>query len=188
MIIGISGWQRSFKTGLGSAIAKYELRDYNIQSGYGNLTLLTMPYDYTKLNSRPLMNKLFETFDQGLENRMFFIDEAHRILNPRLWKDWTKQDTMSLAGIYQDDKLNNVILYTYHPGKPGEELLGVDKMLRAATFLEIEILSDQKLIISHDAIVYRLIKYFMNEKVVIDKVLENVSQYFHLFLTKEPVV
>ncbi len=188
MIIGISGWQRSFKTGLGSVIAKYELDEYKVVQGYGNLTLLSMPYPYQKLTSRELMTQLFRTFDHGEEHRLFFIDEAHRILNPRLWKDWTKQDTMSLAGIYQDDKLDNIIIYTYHPGKPGDELLGVDKMLRAATFLEIEILSDQKLIKNNNAIIYRVIKYFMHDKLVIDKVLENVSQHFNLFLTKEPVV
>jgi len=188
MIIGISGWQRSFKTGLGSAIAKYELEEYNLQAGYGNLTLLSMPYPYTKLTSRALMNELFSTFNKGLEHKMFFIDEAHRILNPRLWKDWTKEDTMSLAGIYQDDKLDNVIIYTFHPGKPGDELLGVDKLLRAATYLEIDILSDQKLILHSDAIIYRLKRYFMNEIVTVDKVLENVSKYFNLYLTKEPVV
>ena len=188
MIIGISGWQRSFKTGLGSAIAKYELEDFDIKAGFGNLTLLGMPYPYRKLTSRLLINEIFKTFDQGLENRMFFIDEAHRILNPRLWKEWTKQDTMSLAGIYQDDKLDNVLIYTYHPGKPGDELLGVDKLLRAATYLEIEILSNERLIINNNAVIYRITRYFMNEKLVVDKVLENVSRFFGLYLTKEAIV
>jgi len=187
LIISISGWQRSGKDLVGAILAKYELTDYKIEQGYGNCSLYNMPYPYEKMTSRQLLDRIFYTFNNGEEHKMFLISEAHRILNPRMWKQWTKEDTYNLAGIFQDDKQDNVIIYNFHPGKPGDDLLGVDKMVRAATFFEIEILTDKQFVIEHDAIMLQATRYFMNQKVVTKSVIEDVSQYFSLFDTKEPV-
>lgn len=187
MIIGISGWQRSFKTGLGAILATYELDKYEIKQGYGNLTLTKLPYPYMKLTSRELITRLFQAFNKGEKHLMFFIDEAHRILNPRAWKDWDKEDTFSLAGIYQDDKLFTVIIYTFHRGYEDEPLLGVDKMVRGSTGVSIEIDTHERDILQNDCIVYT-IKNRAEGLPSFQGCVEKVSQYFDLFLTREPVV
>lgn len=194
MIISIDGWQRSGKNILGTVMCRDKWwndlspREIEIEVGVGNTTLLGMPFPYEKKKSREVLDEVFRAFNEGLENRLFFIDEAHRILNARLWKDWSKEDTFSLAGIFQDDKLNNVIIYSYHPGKPDEELLGVDKMIRGATYNKFSILTDEDMIIREDMLVYEQEMWIMRKKIVTYGVLEKVSRYFSLFNTKEPVI
>lgn len=185
MIVGISGRQRCFKTGLGAVIACFELGKYEIVNGFGNLTLEKVPYSYSKLRSRELITRMFQAFNTGEEHLMFFVDEAHRILNPRMWKDWNKDDTFSLAGIFQDDKLSTVIIYTFHSGYEDEPLLGVDKMLRGATSVLINIESSERDVVESDAIIY----YVKNRAIGAEyrSVLDKVSTYFNLFKTREPV-
>lgn len=183
MIIGISGWQRAGKTLLGVYLAH---RLSSILSGFGNLTIHGLNYQYHYMESKLLLKRLFHAFNCADRDTMFYIDEAHRILNHRLWSTWTKEDTFSLAGIFQDDKLSNVIIYTFHPGKPGDELLGVDKLVRACTYIDINIVTDKNYIIRNNSLVYELNDHQTGTKRKHE--LKNVQEYFSLYDTFQPVV
>lgn len=184
MIIGIKGWQRAGKTGLGAIIASGL---EGINQGYGNLSLYGMPFPFEKKPSRQVLDRLFQAFNQGEENLLFFIDEAHRILNPRLWDKWTKEDTYNLAGIFQDDKLDITVIYTFHPGYKDEELLGVDKNIRGSTGRMIDILTKRKDIEKFDRIIYKDHNRAEGLR-PIKKKINNFSKYYPLWKTKEHVV
>ena len=138
MIIGISGPERSFKDGLGSIIATEPEFDYPIYQGFGNMHLFKTPYPWTYLPTSQLLVLLGNHIRQGKKNTLFYISEADRFLSPRRYND-DKQIT-SLTGIWQGEKMENVLIYNFHPGDPDEPLHGVDLLLRSSTSIKIRII------------------------------------------------
>lgn len=197
MIIDIKSWTRAGKTLFGIYTAKYitqdrtnilDLERYHINQGYGNLTIHGLPYPYQRLDSRSLALLLFKNLDKGRENVLYFIDEAHRIFNPRLWKYWTGKQTYEMSGIYQDEKLDNIIILTTHAGSEKDELLGVDKIIRSNIGMLLEITSRRTHIELLDLIQVKYTDLSENKyDEPIEFILSGVSSYFSDFITKEPI-
>ncbi len=189
--VGLTGGQRSGKNTLGMDFAinpkAYEDEFVNIEEGFGNFHTHYMPYPWTYLKSRLLMDRLFIALNTGERNKLFYIDEAHKILNPRLWDKWTKEDTQNLAGIFMDGKNGIVVIISYVAGYEDEPLLGVDKMIRGAFGLKIDITSNYKTIEKRDKIVYDY-HHRAAGKESVEKRLRKASKLFKYFDTLEPVI
>lgn len=190
MIIGIGGWERCFKTGLGAMIATQGIYNefgggikYNIKQGFGNLSLFETPFPWTYLKNRDLVDRIRLTNEEHITDTLFFIDEADEVFNPR---NYSMRDQISnLKGIGQHSKLRNVYVYTYQLGQPDDGLLGVDKILRSNTRIEFEMrLFDPE---SCSAI-YHMKSYMLPGLPVIEGVLTNLDQYFKYWNTLQPVI
>jgi len=190
MIIGIGGWERSLKTGLGAILATHPeefnmpgMQTYDIKQGFGNLHLFKTPYPWHYQESKELVVTIRETAEKHLKNTLFLIDEADDVYNPRNYD--SKQQIRNLRGIGQHAKLGNVYIYTYQLGQPEDVLLGVDKILRSNTRIEFEMrYYDRE---KHYAL-YKLYNRLAPDIPVQDGVIENVDQYYAYWNTNEPVV
>lgn len=190
MIIGICGWTRSFKTGMGAVLATHpenfnELSPikYGIKQGFGNLNLYKTPYPWTYLETSQLIEKIKFANQNHIRNTLFFIDEADQVYNPR---DYTlKQQTENLKGIGQHDKMGNVYIVTYQLGDPDDPLLGVDKILRSNMRVRMELeLYDP----FGDFAIYNLENRNYRNIPNIRGVVEGVSKYFGYWDHLQPVI
>lgn len=143
MIVGISSWERMLKTGLAAILATHPdefnsyIQYYYIKQGFGNLHLFKTTYPWTYLSSQELVDCIREANENHVRDTLFLIDEADSVYNPR---DYTrKEQTDNLKGLGQHAKMGNIYIYTYQRGRPEDALLGVDKMMRSLTRLDIEI-------------------------------------------------
>lgn len=182
MIVGISGWQRTFKTGMGALLSAYpsEVVEYPILKGVGNLHVNT-PYNWEYLRSAELKKRITESVHRFERNMLYFVDEADRVFPPRTWKD--PDQIMALTGIWQDEKMQNLFIYTFHKGRPDDTLLGVDKLLRASTMIEIEIIAIDKVAWT---IAYE-VRDWLNGRSW-QAVLSGIDKYFSLWNHEEPVI
>lgn len=190
MIIGIGGYDRCLKTGLGAILCsepekfnEYSLTKYNIKRGYGNLHLYNMPFPWYYMTSQQLVRFIREVPRNNIENSIFFIDEADQVYNPRDYA--SKEQTLNLKCIGQHAKMKNIFIYTYQKGQPDDELKGVDKILRSNTRLDFEMRyydpeDDYAILHGENRHFYKTIYY--------DSIIDNVSQYFHLWNTNERVI
>lgn len=188
MIIGISGWERSYKTGLASYLAtnpeelNTEFQEYHITQGFGNLHLFKTSYPWHYLKSDDLVSCIRLSIGNHVKDTMFLIDEADGVYNPRDYVN--KEQTRNLKGIGQHAKMGNIFIYTYQRGRPEDALLGVDKILRSNTRIDIEIdLFDKE----SNSLVYTL-KNYMVESEPKQGVLTNLNDYYGNWDTLEPVV
>ncbi len=131
-IIGISGWQDTGKTVLGRIICDEIISKGKTYTVAANLHLkeLSIPDKY--FTSKELIGFMERSITTQRKNCLFFFDEADRALQNRFWKD--EDRTMALTGLWQDEKMDNDFLYTYHASG------SVDKILRLATGIEIKVL------------------------------------------------
>lgn len=201
MIYGIGAWQRSFKSGLSAVICKYDIPRQirkraeilkipgmvkEIQCCYTNMDLYDMPFDVVVMDSKSLLKRMFQAYDRGEKGLIFNFDEAHKILNPRLWDKREKEETVSLAGIFQDDKLCTHLVYNFHNGFKDDELLGVDKYIRASTGKKIEIITRERHIIHGD-----YIRFWYEDRTNGKRRrkirLNHVSRFYPLFNTLQPI-
>jgi len=188
MIVGISGWERMFKTGLASLLATYpeelnsEVQNYNIKQGFGNLHLFKTRYPWHYQISSDLVTTIREANRNFITNTLFLIDEADGVYNPR---DYTsKEQTRNLKGLGQHAKMGNIYIYTFQRGRPEDALLGVDKILRSNTRVDIEIDTFSK---QGEFLIYTLRNY-MNKLPPTQGIIENLSEHFNIFNTLEPVI
>lgn len=188
MIIAISGWERSYKTGLGALLAtnpdefNTEFHKYNITRGVGNLHLFKTAYPWMYLPSKELVDCIREANLNAVRDTLFFIDEADSVYNPR---DYTaKEQTKNLKGIGQHAKMGNVYIYTFQRGKPEDSLLGVDKILRSNTRIDIEI---DYFDIEQNYLIYTL-KNYMYKCLPTQGVIPDLDKFFENWDTREPVV
>lgn len=196
MIISIKGPQRCGKSLLAGLIAK-NIKSWagiDIIQGFGNMSVYKCQYPYTYMSSKATLDRLFEVFTVGTRNSLCIVDEAHRILNARVWKHWSYEDTFKLSGIFQDEKLSNVLIYTFVPGKPDDEMKGVDIMLRSACMLDILIKSSKVDIEQYNFMDFQVTDWCNYDGEDLDTVdvyehhIADVSQFFPIFNTLEPVV
>lgn len=158
--------------------------DYDIKQGFGNLSLFRTPYPYTRLTSRELVDCIREANENFVQNTLFFIDEAEEVYHPRNYT--SKEQTANLKGIGQHAKMDNIYIYTFQRGKPEDVLLGVDKMLRANTKIDIEI---QYYFEEQDFLIYDITNYmFKGLDKPIPGILDGLRSYYPNWNTLEPVV
>lgn len=188
MIIGISGWERSYKTGLAALLAtnpaefNSESQAYNIKQGFGNLHLFKTPYPWTYLKSAELVNCIREANSNKVRDTLFFIDEADSVYNPR---DYTsKEQTRNLKHLGQHAKMGNIYIYTFQRGRPDDVLLGVDKILRSNTRIDIEIDDFNR---NEKYLIYTL-KNYMYDAEPIQGAIGNLDKHFVNWDTLQPVV
>ena len=80
---------------------------------------------FTKLNNKLLREYVAEMCHKGFKHKIILIDEIDRVFPARFWQQ--KEQTETLLGLWQDEKLFNWILYTAHLGK------AIDKIIRDCT-------------------------------------------------------
>lgn len=190
MIIGIGGWERCLKTGLGAILATEPehfnmpgLQEYHIKQGFGNLHLFKTPYPWNHLNSNDLKTFIRKMNTEHTTNTLIFIDEADQVFNPRFFKSQEQIET--LQGIGQHAKLGNVIIYTYQLGQPDDTLLGVDKILRSNTRIEFEMRHYDR---TNDYAIFKLANRLLPDIPVIESVIPNISRFFSYWDHLEAVV
>lgn len=190
MIIGIGGWERCMKTGLGAILASNPqefnidgFQEYNIREGYGNLHLPLTPYKWNYLNNEKLKLKIKEIHDKGIKDVLIFIDEVEEVFNNRDYSN--PQQKATLKGIGQHAKMGRVYIYTYQMGQPEDALLGPDKILRSNTRLEFEMRNYNK---KGNYAEYKLKNRLLPDIDDVEGIIGNVSEYFKLWDHKEPVV
>lgn len=190
MIIGIGGWERCFKTGLGAVLATYPeefnipgYRKYNIKQGFGNLHLFKTPYPWEYLETKDLVETIRRANENKVTDTLFFIDEADQVYNPRDFK--SQEQTKNLKGIGQHAKLGNVYIYTYQLGQPDDMLLGVDKILRSNTRLEFEM---RYLNFTEEYVIYRLKNRMLPDAPESTGLITDISKYYDLWNYQEPVI
>lgn len=176
MIIGISGWQKTFKTGFGRAMMDEIIALGHTEQAFGNLDIfgLTIPYTYRK--SIDLLADIKKCVSEKVTNTLYFIDGADMVIPHRFWKD--KEQTITLTGIWEDEKLWNDFIYTYHRG------LGVDKILRLATGIEIKITAIGR---EEEVVIYTKEDWRFGEKTV-GLILRNIGQYYDKYNYRQPVI
>lgn len=154
---------------------------------YSNMTLNLMPFQVIRMDTRSVLDQMWRGFNEGHENILYVIDEAHRRLNARMWKEWSTDDTFNMTGIYMDDKLDSDIIYTCFQ-TPDNSVLAVDKMFRDSCEKRYSIKTDRDFIRNNDFIIYQvdypLSRYMPSH----DDVLVNASFYFNMIETKEVVI
>lgn len=190
MIIGFGGWERCLKTGFAAILASHPeefniegMQTYDIKNGYGNLHLFKTPYPWHYMRSFQLINFIRNIPQKHITDSLIFIDEADEVFNPRNYG--SKDQTECLKHIGQHAKMGNIFLYTYQKGQPDDQLLGVDKILRSNTRIDFEL---RHYNIKEDYAIYKIESRLTPETQIIEGVLENVSQYFEYWNTKEPVI
>lgn len=142
MIIGISGQQRTGKDAITALIISELFNDKEINQCDGNCTIY-LPNCKKYPNSVALVDQITKCMNKGITHRAYVISEAHRVLNPLLFKFRKADEIYELASIFMDDKLKSYIIYNFHSGNVFEDLLGVEKFLRGATNVFIDIISDK---------------------------------------------
>lgn len=184
-IIGIKSWKRAGKDLLGAYIAvnMTEL----IREGFGNVHIYQTPYPYSYLDTRSLLNRMFYSFNHGEENLLYYISEAQRFLNPRTWDKLNKTDVYNLAGVDQISKNDCTLIFNWFKGPDEDELLGTDKILRSGIDWMIDIKTRRSDIENHNRIKFTVEHKEEGRKPFITS-LNNVSDYFNLFNTKEKVI
>ncbi len=91
-------------------------------------------YHYlTNINMRKFMGNVVKN---GLKHKIILIDEIDRVFSHRFWHD--REQTESLLGLWQDEKLFNYIIGTAHIGK------AIDTLIRESMQVEIITQSEQK--------------------------------------------
>ena len=116
MIIGICGWQGSGKT-LTMVAATYELAYSLGPLGYQVVGNVALPrIKHRLLDVQGLRLWVGVMVRQHVSKSIVLIDEIDRVFPARFWGD--REQSESLIGLWQDEKLGNYILYTAHRGRP----------------------------------------------------------------------
>lgn len=135
MIYIFKGRQRQYKTTTMCAAALY----YHLYAGYkveeicSNIRLYhengeeLTGYHYLSIKEMRLFVR--EMVERGYTHKLILIDEIDRVFPHRFWNKF--QQTEALLGLWQDEKLFNIILGTTHIGK------GIDLLLRESMQFEI---------------------------------------------------
>jgi hypothetical protein len=130
MNIGIRGWQDTGKTALalGSMLELLRFHGYQPDEVIANLKI-NIPGVHCVTNAQ-LRFYLKMMVEKESRHKIIIIDEADRVVPARFWHD--VEQTMSLLGLWQDEKLFNRVFWTAHQGT------SVDLNLRNTTQIELE--------------------------------------------------
>jgi hypothetical protein len=135
MIYIFKGRQRQYKTTtMVGAVLWYVLNGgYKTSEIYSNVRLyhdngeeLT---EYHYLNIALMRQFVREMVERGYTHKLIVIDEIDRVFPHRFWNKY--QQTEALLGLWQDEKLFNIVFGTTHVGK------GIDLILRECMQFEI---------------------------------------------------
>lgn len=135
MIYIIKGRQRQYKTTTMVAAALYyhTVVGYKVEEIYSNIRLYHENGEelagYHYLTIREMRLFVREMVERGYTHKLIIIDEIDRVFPHRFWNKF--QQTEALLGLWQDEKLFNIILGTTHVGK------GIDLLLRESMQFEV---------------------------------------------------
>lgn len=88
--------------------------------------------DYHYLRNKNMVQFIHVMVTKGVKHRIILIDEIDRVFPHRFWQD--REQTETLLGLWQDEKLFNYIIGTAHLG------LGIDKQIRES--MQVEVITD----------------------------------------------
>lgn len=190
MIIGIGGWERCLKTGMAAILATHPeelnmpgFQEYHIEQGFGNLHLFKTKYPWHYQSNSELVRTIKRAAEMKIKNTLFFIDEADQVFNPRNYT--SKEQTDNLKGLGQHAKLGDIYVYTYQLGQPEDQLLGVDKILRSLTRVDLEM---RYFDIETNSALYKLRNRLLPDLPDYEGVITHIEKYFGYWDHKEPVV
>lgn len=185
MIIGVRGIQRTGKDAICIKIIKQLHAKKMFDFCFANATVKIPKLKYEKLaTSVEMLDKMTQQINIGKTRMLYYISEAHRVLNPLLFSKRKAQETFDIAGIFQDDKLESYIIYNCHNGNTEETLLGVDKMLRGGTNLYIDILSTKEFV---RATKWVIVRYTWTDEHLVYEDSIYVGDVFDNFISKEVI-
>lgn len=180
MIIIIKGAQRVGKSTVGVGLVLhchlflgYELVDINANTHLYRPDGSDLP-DYTYLTNVEMRNKVGEMVKNGMRRKIFYIDEIDRVFPHRFWNRFGQSE--ALLGLWQDEKLENIIIGTTHKGK------GIDLMIRESMHYEIFVELDKSTGIADLDIIS------VNDMELLYFQMFNVPLIQALFKTREAIV
>lgn len=188
MIAKVSGWERSYKTGLAAYLAthpeelntSYEV--YNIKQGFGNLHLFKTPYPWHYRTSAGLIKELERMPRDRVTDTLYLIDEVDDVFPARDYN--VAEQKQVIRKLSQHGKLGNIILHTYQEGDPDDPLLGPDRILRSLTRVRITIDYFSR---ENWYLIYRL-KDLRRKSPERKLIMKNLDRYLDYWDTTEPVI
>lgn len=180
MIALIKGRQRIGKSTLGIGLILYLVTwgGYKVSDVVANCHLYKPNgrelEGYTYLTNKQMRAYVRMMVDRGLKHKIIFVDEIDRVFSHRFWQKTEQSET--LLGLWQDEKLFNWIIGTAHIGR------SVDIVIRECMQLElIPYYRDVK----NDVLYYHVIN-ILNREIAHGR-LRNVRLVQSLFDTREPI-
>lgn len=178
MIYIVKGRQRQYKTTTAVAIALwYHLHGYALSEIYSTARLYHENgeelKDYHFLTIAEMRLFVRGMVEKHLQHLIVIIDEIDRVFPHRFWNRF--EQTESLLGLWQDEKLFHILIGTMHVGK------GMDLLLRESMQVEIFTKYDK---VNH--VVNLVIVDVLNRRVCKDKML-NIDLVQKLFDSRQPV-
>jgi len=122
---------------------------------------------YKALNNNNLRQYIAQMVDREFRHKIILIDEVDRVFPARFFAD--KEQTETLIGFWQDEKLFNYILYTAHPG------ISTDKIIRDST----QMICIPKYVKEKDKVRLTIVNGYKCK--VYQKRIENVSLLFPIY-------
>ncbi len=138
-VVGVYGWQDSGKTLFMVAKALDLARRYRFDGYVGNLRM-GLP-GFLALDMLGMRGYMRRAVEEELTNRLVLIDEIDRVFPARFWSD--KKQSEALIGLWQDEKMGNVVIYTAHLGA------SVDLLVRQSTWMVVLTEFDRALDVVH---------------------------------------
>lgn len=181
MIAIVKGRQRIGKTTIAVGIAVVLVRDfgYSVTDIVSNLHLYKPDgrelSGYHYLNIKGMRAYVRSMVDKGLKHRIIIVDEIDRVFSHRFWQKTEQSE--SLLGLWQDEKLYNWIIGTAHIGK------SVDVLIREC--MQLEIIPYYRDTVN-DCMRYHTINTL--DRRISRGTMHNMKLIQSLFDTREPVV
>jgi hypothetical protein len=180
MIHIFKGKQRKGKTTVlvGTALWYVLNAGYDVSEIYSNIRLFhpngeeLKTYHFLTISQMRLFVR--EMVEKGYRHKIIIIDEIDRVFPHRFWNKFGQ--TEALLGLWQDEKLFNIILGTTHIGK-GTDLL-IRESMQIEVFTEIDKPRD---------IVNLVVIDSLNQE-IFDDVMYNARFVQRLFNSWDPVI
>lgn len=188
MIYIIKGRQRKGKTTVAVGLCLHlvtrgfgfgdDYRQYDVSDIVSNFRLYKPDgseletYHYvTSKQMRLFMRKMVE---QGISNKIILIDEIDRVFSHRFWQKNEQSET--LLGLWQDEKLQNIVIGTCHVGR------SIDLLIRQCMHALFMVKQDKV------RQTIRIININVADRQISTWLMRNVRTIQTLFKTREPVV